>query len=199
MLKHAFSYVFERLVLCLGLFLFFAGAYFSSALWNADRSMPIIGWGPVYGFPFWPPAIIVYLSLYLAPLTVTMFLADRRKLFRFLGYALVIVVVCLAGFMVRPLTILRPQIVGHGIFDAILAWFYSVDPPTNLFPSLHVSMAFFCAGVLSLTRPRSRFLVYTWAVAVALSTLFTRQHYLIDVAAGLVLGLIAVLLYKKSK
>lgn len=199
MLKHTLSYVFERLVLCLGLFLFFVGAYFGSALWNAGRSMPVIEWDPVFGFPFWPPAIIVYLSAYLAPLTVAMLLTDRRKLIRFLGYCLVLVVVCLGGFMVRPLTILRPQIVGPGLFDAILAWFYSIDPPTNLFPSLHVSMAFFCAGVLSLARPRYRILVYAWAVAVALSTLLTRQHYLIDVAAGLALGLIAVLLYKKSK
>jgi membrane-associated phospholipid phosphatase len=63
----------------------------------------------------------------------------------------------------------------------------------NLFPSLHVGWAVFCAGAYaSHTRPAAGAFFYLWAAAIATSTLLTRQHYLADVIAGALLGAAAL-------
>ena len=62
------------------------------------------------------------------------------------------------------------------------------DPAVNLLPSTHCSMAVY--AVYGLRGQRG--LLWPWSVVtmigIALSTLLTRQHYLVDVVSGLILG-----------
>lgn len=59
----------------------------------------------------------------------------------------------------------------------------------NYFPSLHVCYAFTTAWFLG---PRLRWLGLMWACAVAWSTLAIREHYLADIAGGLVLAALGI-------
>ena len=59
----------------------------------------------------------------------------------------------------------------------------------NLVPSLHVALT--VVTVVTLWPHVGRVgkgLFMTWAVALALSTLLTHQHHVLDVASGLLLG-----------
>lgn len=67
------------------------------------------------------------------------------------------------------------------------------DDPSNSFPSQHVCCCYLTAFAF-LPRSEARWKLYAalfWATAVAVSTLTTKQHYLIDVIAGLTMAGIA--------
>jgi membrane-associated phospholipid phosphatase len=60
----------------------------------------------------------------------------------------------------------------------------------NLAPSLHVALAVTCVD--SYTRRASsaaRFILWTWGATIALSTLLTHQHHLLDVLSGFALAM----------
>jgi membrane-associated phospholipid phosphatase len=69
------------------------------------------------------------------------------------------------------------------------AWrtLHEADPPANTFPSLHVGHSMLLALALSHHLPRQRSdALMLWASLITASTLTTKQHYLIDLAGGVV-------------
>jgi membrane-associated phospholipid phosphatase len=67
------------------------------------------------------------------------------------------------------------------------------DSPTNCFPSLHVALAFGIALCWNdwLRARWARPLPFLWAAVVSFCTLTTKQHYFVDVPAGMVVGILA--------
>ena len=87
-------------------------------------------------------------------------------------------------------------------------WFVSVDGTRNAFPSLHCALTLyhllFVGRVLSpgLSLPSRALLTATaalWTAAICYSTLATRQHYFVDIPAGLVLAGFAHFLFSKGE
>jgi hypothetical protein len=72
---------------------------------------------------------------------------------------------------------------------AFLAFVYRIDPPGNVFPSLHVAHTFLIAFLLSMDRPRLGRLLLWMSIVLAASTLTTKQHFIADVAIGLAMAL----------
>lgn len=65
-----------------------------------------------------------------------------------------------------------------------------IDSPANCCPSLHVSSVYLCAFMF-LHEQRKKFpLFFGWATAISLSTLTTKQHYVIDVATGVLTSIL---------
>jgi membrane-associated phospholipid phosphatase len=75
--------------------------------------------------------------------------------------------------------------------------FQRVCKPHGNFPSMHVALSVPAVGACFMAGgPLLGSLTLVWAILVALSTLFTKQHYILDVLAGLLGGvLIFVLTY----
>ncbi len=70
-------------------------------------------------------------------------------------------------------------------FDAL----HAVDRPSNTFPSIHVSHTVLLALLLSQRLPPKLAQAYlSWACGISLSTLLTKQHYLVDVTAGVIVA-----------
>lgn len=98
---------------------------------------------------------------------------------------------------------LRPQLDGTGFLSQVIVQLYRIDTNTNVFPSVHVVGA---VGAAIATwncprlrcRPVVRWGIIALAAAICLSTLFLKQHTVLDVAGGLVLSaLVAVPLYRR--
>lgn len=96
----------------------------------------------------------------------------------------------------RPLVFER-----HNLLTQVTAFFYRIDTSTNVCPSLHVvgSMAVWYAardaGLFS--RRGCRVFFSTTTVLICLSTVFLKQHSVLDVAAGLLLSdLVCRLVYR---
>ena len=68
--------------------------------------------------------------------------------------------------------------------------------PTNLFPSIHCLVSWFCAIGLRGTRVSTWYKVfsYAFAIAVCISTQLTKQHYIVDVFGGILLAEISLLI-----
>ncbi len=65
---------------------------------------------------------------------------------------------------------------------------YGMDPPTNNFPSLHCANAIFLTLLLHRLSPATVFLMGPYSLAVCGSTLLLKQHWLADVAIGMIFG-----------
>lgn len=186
----------EKLGLALALLAFWLVGYFGTAgrldLATAGTFRTVLD----DAIPFLPVTIYAYAAVYTAML-LPAFTVRCRRLFRrvCLAYACVIAV-SLALFNAMPITSLglRPD-------DADLAalaperfdvWgvrlCYALDPPLNLFPSLHLASVTLVSLAAWTARPiyGAMGLVLTAAVAISICTV--KQHWVVDGVAGLGLG-----------
>ena len=110
--------------------------------------------------------------------------------------------IALGVFLAFPTHMVRPEILGNSLADDMMRLVFSVDPPYNCLPSIHV--AFSVLTLLELEEllsrssgiPRALTLVLRLAngavaVLICLSTLLVKQHYSPDLFAGIAVALTA--------
>lgn len=142
--------------------------------------------------PFVPFAIVPYLSFFLLmPWSLFSFLAERERLYRQMCYSIMIVcVVSYSIYLLYQTTIIRPVVAELGLIDSLVSFVYRIDPPYSCFPSLHSSISTIIAVHWLRSVSRVKYFVLFWSVAIIVSTLMTKQHYLLDVAGGITLGIL---------
>jgi membrane-associated phospholipid phosphatase len=143
-----------------------------------DRAIPLVGW-----------TVWVYLSQFALLGVVFLRAAGSPAWGRALASMLVATLVSVAVFVAFPTRVARAAVDGDGLTALAFQALHLVDPPGNCFPSLHVSLAFLGALALRPEQPRAAAGVLAWAALIALSTLTTRQHVLLDVAGGAAVAL----------
>ena len=147
-----------------------------------------------------PAWMLVYGSLYVFIVVMPLLVVRQRDLFlRALRAYIMVMLVAYAGFILYPTAAPRPDSVPESGFAAwSLRLAYSLDPPYNCFPSLHVAYSF----VSALTCYRVHRGVGTaaafWAALIGASTLYTKQHYVVDVIAGALAAFIAYALFLRT-
>jgi len=181
----------ERCLLFAAVSAFWVAAYFAVGAWNASRPMQVLPWDPVWHFPFVSAFVLAYDSAYLLPFVAFLAVKDRSASRRFAAVVAGVIAASAACFLAWPLLLPRPPIAAASAFDRLLAALYAVDRPTNLFPSLHVSLSFLFALAAGRAWPKRRLWFLAWAMLIAVSTLFTRQHYFVDVIGGVLVGFAA--------
>jgi membrane-associated phospholipid phosphatase len=103
------------------------------------------------------------------------------------SYTFCLAVSC-ATYLAFQTTVDRPPVDANSAFTGLVSFIYANDQPYNCFPSLHVSLTVLASLIWARGRRRLAVPLAGWVVLVALSTLFTKQHVLLDVLAGAVLG-----------
>lgn len=151
-----------------------------------DRVVPLQpAWALVYG--------ALYLFLILLPLFVV---RQEEQIRRTLLAYLTIWITAYACFFLYPTVAPRPaSVVGSGFVVWGLRFLYSADPPFNCFPSLHVAHSFVSALTCHLVHRGLGIAAIVCASLVGAATLFTKQHYVVDVVAGVLLAGIAYLVF----
>lgn len=91
-------------------------------------------------------------------------------------------------FILYPTYVVRPQITGQDFFSQLVVGIYGNDQAHNALPSGHTYTTLIISIFWSQWLPKLKLLWIGIAILVLLSTLFTKQHYLLDLlaAAGLV-------------
>lgn len=120
------------------------------------------------------------------------FLKNRQ----FKALAITIIIVYVFSYIIYwfyQTKVTRPVILENDIFSRLVKAIYSHDNPYDAFPSLHSSLATVFALYFWLTTSKRywRILASLFAGLVILSTLFVKQHYVIDAVGGAALGAIA--------
>ncbi|MGE0354383.1 MAG: phosphatase PAP2 family protein [Gemmatimonadales bacterium] len=144
-----------------------------------DRLLPLV--------PAWA---IVYGALYGFLILVPVFVVGQPDLIRRTVWAYLMVwSTAYLGFLLYPTVAPRPDaVVGEGFAAWGLRFLYGADPPYNCFPSLHVAHSFVSAFACSRVHRPLGLVAIAGAALVALSTLFTRQHYVADLIGGILLA-----------
>jgi len=141
--------------------------------------------------PFWPWTTWCYLPFYAGVFIIAAAGFKRRALFNraVLAVMVVMAVGALGHIFIRaeyPRPVLHPPY--PGISAAFMAAVQNIDPPGNVFPSLHVAHTTMLALLLIKDRPRLGLVTLVMATALALSTLTTKQHFIADVISGYALA-----------
>lgn len=172
----------------------FFGLYPTVNLFTATRSDTLALWLPAeLDIPFIPAFIWVYFSMYLIIL-LPVFFINQREQKRLATELMVLTAVAAVLFLLFPARLgFERQLPLDPLYRSLFEPLWSLDRPHNLAPSLHVAWSY--SAVLAVTqRPRGwiSWALYSWLIAIALSTLFVHQHHLLDVVSG---GLLSFIVY----
>lgn len=91
-----------------------------------------------------------------------------------------------------PNGVARPKIEARNLHTRLLNFIYTHDGDANGFPSGHVFLTGISTYFLALEFPSfSGLLLILWII-VSISTVYTKQHYVIDILGGIVVTIIAI-------
>jgi membrane-associated phospholipid phosphatase len=91
-------------------------------------------------------------------------------------------------FVLWPTRIVREAVDADAATTLAFAVLYGTDPASNCLPSLHVSLALLGATGFWPERPRLTGTCLGWTALIIVSTLTTKQHYALDILAGVVVA-----------
>lgn len=145
--------------------------------------------------PFCEYFIIPYVLwyLYVAGTAAYLGITDKslKEYYRFIiNMALGMVVFILVSFIYPNGQNLRPEIISDSIFKEAVIFLYTIDTSTNILPSLHVYASVACDMALCRDPQFKKHPSWQWAshiltFLIILSTMFLKQHSVIDVIAAL--------------
>ncbi|MCM2277615.1 MAG: phosphatase PAP2 family protein [Oligoflexia bacterium] len=144
--------------------------------------------------PFVPGTVWIYTSEYYLFLTVYLLCKDIENLNRYAYSFLTLQSLSVLIFWIWPTTFPRDQFPLPADLDALTFKLFSslraADTPASCCPSLHVSSVYL-SSFMFLREQRGKFpFFFVWATSIALTTLTTKQHYIIDVVTGFLMAVI---------
>jgi membrane-associated phospholipid phosphatase len=152
--------------------------------------------------PFIPETVWIYISDYLFCFIVYVLCKNLINLNKYLYAFLALQAGSILIFLLWPTTYPRELFPLPSSLDGLTYQAFQMlrkaDTPMNCCPSLHVSSVYLCSfNFLKEQREKFRWFL-GWATAVAISTLTTKQHYLIDVVTGLAIALASYWIFFKK-
>ena len=142
--------------------------------------------------PFVPAFIVIYLGCFAYWVIEYMIVSRDADIYaKYLTASFVGSLLCFLLFLAYPVGMARPEIPQIGFFALIMKITYGADRPVNLFPSMHCFASWICfisnrsKTAASKTHVAISFFM---TVLICLSTLFVKQHIILDVVAGIVLA-----------
>ena len=188
---------FRHLFLLLGWVFYFALYFLTENLIPREACTPV--WCPLDDrIPFCEWFVIPYVGWYaLIVFSLGYFLFyDVDSFKRLQVYIIVTQVVAMAVYILFPsCQNLRPEVMTrNNILTRCVELLYDFDTSTNVCPSLHVAYSLGIASVWLKKKTASwqwKLAIVVFVVLICLSTVFIKQHSLLDGLAALPLGLLA--------
>ncbi len=133
----------------------------------------------------------VYQSIYLITATLPWLASSRAQLMRYIHGFTILVIVCFAIYIFFPVRVPRPGVDSPtGMYWVLLLY----DGPYNAFPSLHAGFLYYTLAFARRVYGRpSRGIaagLIIWSALILWSTLATKEHYFIDLVAGIALAMV---------
>ena len=136
--------------------------------------------------PFIPIFIIPYLGYFFYILATIIYLWNTKYINNFfITYIISYILAGLFWYFV-PNGVKRPKIYKKDIFSKLINYIYGIDEDTNGFPSAHIFATLICSYFLAFAFPEHLILVLLATFLISISTVFVKQHYVLDVLGGIV-------------
>lgn len=183
------SFQVQRWVFAFGCGAFILASYVVLANWNlarfADGTPPIrLDIWLDHHVPFVPEAFWIYIGYYLIAISPA-WLARRWSDFTPMVAAYgVATAIAWAAWIALPIRMIPPPLDCSGLTCGVLLRFIDADGGVNVFPSMHVAHSMLAALFHLRHRSAARWLVVAGALGVTASTVLIRQHYVVDIPAG---------------
>lgn len=142
--------------------------------------------------PLIPVFIIPYVGYFFVVFGSVVVLWETPYISRFLISYIVSYVFAGIFWYLLPNGVARPKIPDNDVFSRLTKFIYKYDDDTNGFPSAHVFSTLICSHFLAIAFPESAAFIWGGATVVALSTIFVKQHYVIDIVGGLIVFVLSV-------
>ncbi len=163
-------------------------------------TMPLTPLDGLIGFQ--PGALLLYVSLWLYVSLAPALLKNFRELFSYGVATLAMSLIGLAIFYWFPTAVphFHVDLAQHPSLSVLRG----VDMAANACPSLHVAFAVFTAiwldRILREMQSGRGLLVFNWlwCAGIVYSTLATRQHVVLDVVAGTLLGVLVAVAHQRA-
>lgn len=152
-----------------------------------DDMIPFNEWFvlPYFLWYAWVPVFMIYFMI-----------KDREAYLRLCFVMFAGATFCLFVYFFEPNGLdLRREITADNFCAQIIRFLRSVDPPNNVCPSIHVSSTVavhlaICHAASVRKKGSVRALSWLVTILICISTMFIKQHSLIDVVCGWILSLI---------
>ncbi len=149
---------------------------------DLDDTIPFIRYF-IIPYMIWMP--FLYLTF------IYFYFKDRELYFRALFAYTLSVLICYGIYLLFQTTVPRLQLQDNDLLSRMVMFVYQNDAPYNCFPSIHCLssyLLFIAAKSSPAIRPKSVAAIGVVAWFIIISTLFVKQHVVMDVLAGVMLG-----------
>lgn len=144
------------------------------------------------------PYCIWYIMLFLVP-----YILYKKDKTNFSKYCLAYIFTVLLAdiiFIIYPTTVIRPTVEGTNIIESLTKFIFLIDTPIlNCFPSLHCAISMLWILYIFTIKEANiyeKVFVTIISILIMLSTLFLKQHVLIDLISGDILATIAYIILR---
>ncbi len=153
-----------------------------SLVTDLDRIIPVV---KAFVLPYSVWIFYIYICL------IYFFMKDRKVYARTLLTYTICALICYSIYMVFQTTVPRPYVDGTDPISRLLDYIYGHDAPFNCFPSIHCFSSYLVMKALyssSFKNKRNQTLIYGMSSIIILSTVFIKQHAIMDAVAGILLA-----------
>lgn len=127
---------------------------------------------------------------------------EKETFYRFVTADLLSRTICLVFFILIPTTNVRPELEGNSVCIQLVRFLYDIDEPANLLPSIHCLVSWFCFIGIKKRKDIARWyklFSFIFAILIMVSTQTLKQHYLVDVIAGVAVAEITLWVANKTE
>jgi membrane-associated phospholipid phosphatase len=113
---------------------------------------------------------------------------DKDSYYKTLASYIIGLIASYITFFFFQTTVPRPELSGSDMLTRMVFAIYNADQPYNCFPSIHVLTSFLMVKGIMASSARNKinaFVIWSTAVMIIISTLFVKQHVILDVASGI--------------
>jgi membrane-associated phospholipid phosphatase len=135
--------------------------------------------------PFLPLFIVPYFGYFLLIAFTIVSLWNTAYIYRFLITYIISYVLAGIFWYLFPNGVKRPMLANNTILNKVLIHLYKHDNDTNGFPSAHVFATLICWYFLVQIFPAYSLLVGLIGACIIASTVFIKQHYILDILGGI--------------
>ncbi|QGQ93700.1 phosphatase PAP2 family protein [Paenibacillus psychroresistens] len=152
-----------------------------SLMTNADNAIPFVRFF-VLPYSIW--IFYIYICL------IYFFIKEIKVYYRTLLIYTLCALLCYFIYTFFQTTVPRPNLVGDDVFTRLTQYVYNRDLPYNCFPSIHCFSCYLVMKAIYKSSFKNRInqtLIYGMSSLIILSTLFVKQHAMMDALAGFLL------------
>ncbi len=145
--------------------------------------------------PLWPIWVVPYLLVDMIWIGFSLLAAwkmDERLFRAYVIASLATILPSMLFFVLCPTYVERHAVTGGDWASSMLRFLYANDRANNAFPSGHMYFAVLLAYFVTRWKPRLLWFATLMVIVVVCSTLFTGQHYVLDLVGGALFAAVGI-------